>query len=124
MYNTGEFKFKLIDLSYGNLLKTLELTFDDYISEDKIKICNNEYTIYSKQMNLKPNSRITAHDQSGSRFILDTFLIVRENKNHCYLNMTKAHVKNIKSRLVSGDMKKVRLQGKEYVKNKIFLIFD
>lgn len=124
MYNTGEFRFISIEPDYENLLKALGLTFDDYISEERVKICGMEYTVYSKMLNQDPTSRVTAYDQSYNTFMLNTFLIIRENKNHCFLSMTTTHVNDIKSRLVFSDMKKVRLLGNDYTKNKIMLMFD
>ena len=124
MYNTGEFRFISIDPDYENLLKVLGLSFDDYISDEKVKICGTEYTIYSKMMNHEPSSRVTAYNQNYNTFMLNTFLIIRENKNHCFLSMTTSHMNDIKSRLVFSDMKKVRLIGNDYIKNKIMLMFD
>lgn len=124
MYNTGEFRFISIDPDYENILKVLGLSFNDYISEDRVKISGTDYTVYSKELNQEPASRVTAYNQSENTFMLNSFVLLRENKNHVFLNMTTTHVNDIKSRLVFSDHVKVRLLANEYTKNPIMLKFD
>lgn len=123
MDNNGEFKFTKVKPYYEDIIKLLGLDFDEYMNEDIIRIDDLPYTIYSKMFNRTPGSRVTAMNTKENTFMLDSFILIRENKNGCFFNMSTNNINSIKSHLIVTQGK-VRLLAQEYQKNKIILKFD
>ena len=124
MTNDGEFKFTKIEPYYEDIINALGVHFNDYIDEERVKIDGLQYTIYSKANNKEITSHVTAINQNETFFMLDSFILIRENKNKTFFNMSTANIDSIKSRLVVTNEAKVRLWCQEYIKNKIILKFD
>lgn len=124
MTNDGDFKFTKIEPYYEDIINMLGVNFNDYIDEESVNIDGLRYTIYSKANNKTLASHVTAMNVNETFFMLDSFILIRENKNKTFFNMSTNNIDSIKSHLVVTNEAKVRLWCQEYTKNKIVLKFD
>lgn len=125
MKNDGEFKFMKINPDYTKIVKLLGLDFnDDYIKDTYVMINGLRYTMYSKEGYPTKESKITATDIERKIFVLNTFILIRENKNHFFFDMNTSNMNDIKSRLKFPKDKKKRFTGEDYLFSKIILELD
>lgn len=123
MKNDGDFKFTTIVPEYDNIIRMLGLPSNGYIAEEQILIKGLPYTIYSKDDNKTKGSNVTAQNTDESIYMLNTFILIRENKNRTFYNMSTSNMNDIKGSLIVTKGK-IRILGEEYIKNKIILRFD
>lgn len=125
MKNDGSFKFMKVNPDYDKIISLLGLGFSDgYFDERHVMINKLRYTLYTRQDCVNKESRITAINEEETFHILNTFILIRENKNHFFFDMTTGNMNDIKKRLVFPTDKKRRIEMQEYFFNKVVLKFD